>query len=51
MWVITAYSDENIRMFEFEDEIEAKEFIKSIKGNKILSHVIYFNDQIIEAAI
>lgn len=50
MWVITVYADDRIKMFEFEDEKEAKESIKKIKGSKILSHVIYFNDQLIEEA-
>ncbi|MCM3439858.1 hypothetical protein AB3Z07_22490 [Metabacillus halosaccharovorans] len=50
MWVITVYADDRIKMFEFEDEKEAKESIKKIQGSKILSHVIYFNDQFIEAA-
>ncbi|MGM0873447.1 MAG: hypothetical protein ACQEWV_01385 [Bacillota bacterium] len=51
MWVITVYSNESIKMFEFEDEKEAKESIQKIQGSKILSHVVYFNDQFIEAAI
>jgi len=50
MWVITVYADDRIKMFEFDDEKEAKESIKKIKGSKILSHVIYFNDQFIEEA-
>ncbi|WP_299086788.1 hypothetical protein [uncultured Metabacillus sp.] len=49
MWVITVYAEESIKMYEFEDEIEAKESIQKIKGRKILSHVVYFNDQFIEA--
>jgi hypothetical protein len=49
MWVITVYSNESIRMFEFDDEVEAKESIKKIQGNKILSHVVYFNDQFVDA--
>ncbi|MGM7720173.1 hypothetical protein [Metabacillus sp. Hm71] len=48
MWVITVYAGESIKMYEFEDEIEAKESIQKIKGRKILSHVVYFNDQFIE---
>ena len=39
-------------MFEFEDEKEAREFILKIEAsNKILSHVVYFNDRVLEAAI
>jgi hypothetical protein len=49
MWVITVYLDESIRMFEFEDEIEAKELIRKINGHKILSHIVYFNDHYVEA--
>ncbi|MBD1380526.1 hypothetical protein [Metabacillus arenae] len=44
MWVITVYSKKNIRMFEFDNEKEAKEKYKSIKECKILSNVIYYND-------
>jgi hypothetical protein len=49
MWVLTVYSEESIKMFEFDNEIEAKQSIKSIKGHKILSHIVYFNDQFIES--
>ncbi|WP_191991930.1 hypothetical protein [Bacillus aerolatus] len=52
MWVITVYTGEgSIKMFEFEDEKEAKESIQKIKGSKILSHVVYFNDHFVEAVI
>ncbi|HZH62712.1 MAG TPA: hypothetical protein VEY70_24780 [Metabacillus sp.] len=44
MWVITLYSKEKISMYEFNTEKEARELLKDIKGNKILSEVIYFND-------
>lgn len=44
MWVLTVYSEESIKMFEFDNEIEAKKSTKAIKGMKILSHVVYFND-------
>ncbi len=44
MWVITLYSKENTSMFEFDTEKEAKEAFKKIQGYKILSEVIYFND-------
>lgn len=49
MWVITVFADETIKMYEFEDEFEAKESIQKMKGRKILSHVVYFNDQLVEA--
>ncbi len=44
MWIITLYSKDSIRMFEFESAKEAKEYFKSIKGSKILSEIIYYND-------
>lgn len=50
MWVITVFTDEgNVKMFEFKNEKEAKESIQQIKGIKILSHIIYFNDELAEA--
>ncbi|WP_197089519.1 hypothetical protein [Bacillus sp. SA1-12] len=49
MWVITVYTEDSIKMFEFEDEIEAKQSIQKIKGRKILSHIVYYNDQFAEA--
>ena len=48
MWIITVYSKgNNISMFEFTSEIEAKEAFKNVSGCKILSEVIYFNDQVV----
>ncbi|MED3690795.1 hypothetical protein P4534_18670 [Peribacillus butanolivorans] len=44
MWVITVYSRNNYKIFEFDTEKEAKEAFKGIKGYKILTEVIYFND-------
>lgn len=44
MWIITSYSKNNIKMFEFSTEKEAKDAFKKIHGNKILTEVIYFND-------
>lgn len=45
MWIITAYSKENnIKMFEFNTQKEAREAFKHIQGYKILSEVIYLND-------
>ncbi|HWO96526.1 MAG TPA: hypothetical protein VNM45_09360 [Bacillus sp. (in: firmicutes)] len=44
MWVITVYSKENTKMFEFDTEREAREALKEISGCKILSQVVYFND-------
>jgi hypothetical protein len=48
MWIITVYSKgNNISMFEFNSEIEAKEAFNNVTGCKILSEVIYFNDQVV----
>ena len=48
MWILTVYSTGNtISMFEFNSETEAKEALKSVSGCKILSEVIYFNDQVV----
>ncbi|NHC41593.1 hypothetical protein G6549_16685 [Bacillus sp. MM2020_1] len=45
MWVMTIYSKGNeITMFEFNTEKEAREAFKKVRGCKILSEVIYFND-------
>lgn len=44
MWIITRYLDSNISQFEFETEEEAREALKNMKGSKILSEVVYFND-------
>ena len=44
MWVITVHAKENVKMFEFDTEKEAREAFKGIKGPKILSEVVYFND-------
>lgn len=49
MWVITLYDEENIKMFEFDNEEEAKQSLKKMKGRTILSHVVYFNDSVLEA--
>jgi hypothetical protein len=48
MWIITVFSKgNNISMFEFNSEKEAKEAYKNVSGCKILSEVIYFNDQVV----
>lgn len=44
MWVITLYSKEAIKMFEFDTENEAVEAYKNMTGHAVLSHVIYYND-------
>ncbi|WP_165350912.1 MULTISPECIES: hypothetical protein [Bacillaceae] len=40
MWVITVYVKNDIEIFEFENEKEAKEVYKGIQGCKILSEII-----------
>jgi uncharacterized protein YvpB len=42
VWIITVHSKNNIKMFEFYTEKEAKETFKKIKGCKILTEVIYW---------
>lgn len=44
MWVITVYAKNDVHMFEFENQEEAKESFQKMKGNKVLSEVIYYND-------
>jgi len=44
MWVITVFLKGNIKIFEFDTEKEAKELFKNMKGTKILSEIVYFND-------
>ncbi|MFP7298146.1 hypothetical protein [Neobacillus niacini] len=44
MWIITVYSEKNIQMFEFDNQAEARATYNSIKGCKVLSEVIYYND-------
>ncbi|MGM0878587.1 MAG: hypothetical protein ACQEWV_28830 [Bacillota bacterium] len=44
MWVITIYSNSNMKMYEFSTEKEAREAFKTIKGSKFLSEIVYFND-------
>jgi hypothetical protein len=49
MWVLTVYSTQNnITMFEFNSEMEAREALLKESGCKILSEVIYFNDNCLE---
>ncbi|WP_169907527.1 hypothetical protein [Priestia abyssalis] len=46
MWVITLYSTDNdTTMFEFDSEKEAREAFGKMKGCKILSEVVYYNDE------
>ena len=45
MWVITVYSQENnTALFEFTAEQEAREAFEKMEGCKILTEVIYYND-------
>ncbi len=45
MWILTVYSKDTIKMFEFDHIEEAKNKCKSIQENKILSEIIYFNQE------
>ncbi len=44
MWIMTVHSKNNITMFEFETEKEAKSAFERTQGCKFLTQVIYFND-------
>jgi len=51
MWVITVYSQENSTvLFEFTTEQEAREVFEKMEGCKILTEVIYYNDDCFCAA-
>ncbi|MEJ9231359.1 hypothetical protein LAV79_18110 [Peribacillus butanolivorans] len=44
MWIITVHAKNSIKMFEYDNEKEARAKFERIQGCKILSEVIYFND-------
>lgn len=44
MWIITKFSNETIKMYEFDTKEEANEALKNINGNKILSEIVYYNE-------
>ena len=44
MWIINVYLNENITMFEYDTEEEAREALDNIHGSKIISEIVYFND-------
>lgn len=44
MWVLTLYSQDSIKMYEFDSKEEAKEKYNNTAGYRVLSEVIYFND-------
>lgn len=44
MWIITVHTKNNITMFEFDTEKEAKVTFERTQGCKFLTQVIYFND-------
>lgn len=41
MWIITVHSKNNLKMFEYDNEKEARDAFKGMKGNKILSEIVY----------
>jgi len=46
MWVITVFADHYVTMYEFENEKEARERMQSLKGYKVLSQLVYYNDML-----
>jgi len=47
MWVITMYTQNNVKMFEFATEREARDALRNMEGKLILTEVIYFNDPVL----
>lgn len=47
VWVLTIFSNDDVKMYEFDTEKEAREAFRSAKGEKILSEIIYFNDPVL----
>ena len=47
MWIATVYLNENITMFEYDPEEEAKEAFEKIQGCKIITQIVYFNDNLL----
>jgi hypothetical protein len=45
MWIITVHFKKNTKMFEFDTEKEAKSTFERMQGCKVLTQVIYFNDE------
>ena len=43
MWVITVYSKDNMTMFKFDAEKEAREAFGNIPDYKILTEIIYLH--------
>ncbi|WP_255408422.1 hypothetical protein [Halobacillus sp. Marseille-P3879] len=39
MWIITTFSKEDIRMYEFQTKKEAVNFMKTIKVRKVLTYI------------
>lgn len=44
MWVLTLYSHDSIKMFEFESKEEALKESGKLSGYKVLTELIYFTD-------
>ncbi|WP_423798604.1 hypothetical protein [Neobacillus sp. SAB-20_R2A] len=46
MWIITVFlGKNNVSMYEFYSEQEAREAFGNVAGCKFLSEVIYYNDK------
>jgi hypothetical protein len=44
VWILTLYSADSIKMFEYENKDEACEKYDKVDGCKILSEIIYYTD-------
>ncbi|WP_411844530.1 hypothetical protein [Schinkia azotoformans] len=44
VWVLTLYSHDSIKMYEFESKEEALRESSKLSGYKVLTEVIYFTD-------
>ncbi|WP_193747687.1 hypothetical protein [Neobacillus niacini] len=44
MWILTLYSADSIKMFEYETKDEAWQEYDKAAGCKILSEIIYYTD-------
>lgn len=44
MWIITVFLKQNVKMYEFNTEEEAREAFKNMNGYKILSEILYYQD-------
>jgi hypothetical protein len=38
MWIVTVFEKNTYRMFEFDNEVEANQALKGLKGSAIISY-------------